>query len=316
MKSYMVFYNVDENIYNEILKILFEYKSIHEQKNKGIKDRFEILTDFGSIFITYYTSNKLLIQSRSTNIVFTKLINEINRIVSTNIKKVEKDEKFLDEYKYYIGCDESGVGEAFGSMFLGCVAIEQINLLKLKSILGEKNVRTLNRNQILEILNLIQHTYDYRIKSYSAVEIDKYNKIAILDNGYMELISTILDKKSNCVIILDDYGIGSKFSKFIKSLRDKGLSIIVQSKADEMYISCKIASLIARYHRFQEIQQINSLYALVDPITHEKVFPHSGAANDPNTKRYLSLYKILNPNKEFPYFVRRKWKNIKKFNNM
>ena len=83
-------------------------------------------------------------------------------------------------------------------------------------------------------------------------------------------------------------------------------------KADEEYTACKIASLVARQARLDEIDHINKTNSLVEDGTMDMISPGSGAASNLMTEKYLALYRQKFPDAEFPPFVRKKWANIER----
>ncbi len=62
----------------------------------------------------------------------------------------EKPTEIPSNVKYYIGCDESGAGETFGSMFLGCVIVDADNLKNIQQIFDIQNIKILEEHEILE----------------------------------------------------------------------------------------------------------------------------------------------------------------------
>ena len=113
-------------------------------------------------------------------------------------------------------------------------------------------------------------------------------------------------------MIIDDYGIRYELTSYVNELKKQGIEIIVKNKADEQYTACKIASLVARKARMDEIENINNTNVLVDNETKDMVVPGTGAASNPMTEKYLVMYRKKMPDAELPPFVRRKWANIRK----
>ena len=98
--------------------------------------------------------------------------------------------------------------------------------------------------------------------------------------------------------------------RFLNSLKSQGIEVIAINKADEQYTACKIASLIARKARIEEIENINKTDFLDSQTSNELILPGSGSSSNPNTARYLIEYRKKFPASEFPSFVRKKWKNV------
>jgi len=289
------------------------FSLIDRQLQQGMTDTFEIKTTEGRINFTYYSNGKLMIQSSPSNTVYTKMVLDISKSFSLEpVEKIEFQPKEESEMinEYYIGCDEAGAGESFGSMFLGCAIIYKDQLDIICNIVKGKNMRELKKQEIIQILNAIDGTYQSNLKIYSACDIDNNTKNILLDRGYIELISKTIMEKSNVSVIIDDYGIRPEMMKFVNDLKKKEIEVIVKTKADEEYTAVKIASLVARKARLEEIEHTNSEYVMVDKEKQEMIFPESGSASNPNTVRYLIEFRKRNPYAEFPPFVRKKWKNV------
>ena len=309
-----VFDGIDDSKFNEIKKIVdsqFKYKT--KEPQQGVKESLIIDTTEGNISLTYYSKGKVLLQSSPSNSVYAKLADDLANTLSVSpTKKVEvipKEESELIS-DYYIGCDEAGAGESFGSMFLGCALIPKENLEAICNIIKGKNIRQLTKHEVNQTYNAISSLFDSAIKIYSAAEIDAGSKNVLLDRGYIQLISKIIEGKSKFSIVIDDYGTRHEMNKFASSLKTQDAEVIIKNKADEQYTACKIASLIARKARIEEVNYIDNTNSLVDQTTKDLISPSTGAASNPNTARYLIEYRKKFPTAEFPPFVRKKWKNV------
>ena len=318
MKPNTVFENLNDGDYAKIISNLKSgFVLIEREIQQGTKEAFTIKSTEGKINFTYYNNRKFMIQSSPTNTVYVSIIQDISK--SLSIIPHEKEEIIPKEEselisEYYVGCDESGAGESFGSMFLGCAVIQKKNLESICDIIKGKNIRQLNEREITQILNAISGTYESNVKVYSPSEIDDGLKNVLLDRGYIDLIDSAIQNKSKISIVIDDYGIRYELEKYLKKINSENIVVIVKTKADEQYTACKLASLIARKARMENITHINSINTLVDDETKEMIMPGSGAASNENTERYLKEFRIRFPDAEFPPFVRKKWLNIVKIN--
>ena len=127
----------------------------------GLAESFDIL--FESIKVHYYTKGKLLFQSSPTNKTYANLIPEIDRKFSLNsLDGIEQESIDVpSDLKYFVGCDESGTGETFGSIFLGCVVVDAGNLKNIQRIFDNPNIKNFEEYEILE-------KYD-KIKKYCEI---------------------------------------------------------------------------------------------------------------------------------------------------
>ena len=315
MKSNEVF-EVSLDKYPDIKRDITKKFKINSKQSSSdsITDLFEIMTKEGKITFTLYKTNKLMIQASLNNQDFIEIVNGISDSLSTIAKKsntVSPSEEHKLEFDYYVGCDEAGRGETFGSLFLGCALIKKENLKLIEDTINNKNIRKLNKSNI-EIINTnLKSNYDFLSKEYSPKEIDKYSLNILLDKGYKELLSQIIDNNRNLMIAIDDYGIGSELKNYIKIIEREDVKVIVKHKADEEYTACKIASLGARSLRVKEIEKLDKEFFLIEETTGEKIFPSTGSSSNSNTKKYLEIFRKQNPTLEFPSFVRKKWTNVK-----
>ena len=316
LKPNSVFENLSSEDYTKIVNYLkTRFSLIDREIQQGTKEAFTIKTTEGKINFTYYNNGKFMIQSSPTNTVYISVVRDISKLLSITPNEKEeiipKEESELIS-EYYIGCDESGVGESFGSMFLGCAIIPKKNLEPICDIIKGKNIRELNEQEINQIYNVISSLFEQGIVIYSAPEIDAGTKNILLDRGYIKLIADAIQKKSKISIVIDDYGIRFELQKYLTTINSDDIFIIVKTKADEQYTACKLASLIARKARLEEITHIDSTNTFVDHETKEMISPGSGAASNPLTELYLREYRKHFPDAEFPPFVRKKWANIVK----
>jgi len=177
-------------------------------------------------------------------------------------------------------------------------------------LFGYQIISKIDSHEINELINATKNNFKYVIKQYTPNEIDSVSKIVLLDRGYIELISKVISNVANSVIIIDDYGISRELRSYLNELEKNGHKMIVKYNADEEYTACKIASLVARYARINEVDNINKKYKLIDERTNCNIIPGAGSASNTQTKRYLIEYRKQNPYSNFPPFVRTKWRNV------
>jgi len=313
MNSYHTFKNISPSVYQEIkdfIKLNYEIK-ILEKTSPGLKESFDILSE--SIKAHYYTKGKLLFQSSPTNKTYAKLVFDIDAKFSLNTldEMEQKPTAVQSDVKFFVGCDEAGAGETFGSMFLGCVVIDAENLKNIEQIFDTQNIKELDEFEIIEKYNKIkEYCKIFKIKC-EASEINKNSKNTLLDQKYEELLSEAISGKEKLFVIIDDYGIKRGLRLFLENLESKGNIVIVENKADEKYAACQTASVVARKERFEEIQNLNKKFNVRDE-SGKIIYPGSGNAANPQTTEYLEAFMKLHPSKDLPPFVRRKWSNVKK----
>ena len=314
MRSFHTFKNISPSVYQEIKNFInSRYKiRVSEKTLPGLAESFDIL--FESIKVHYYTKGKLLFQSSPTNKTYANLIPEIDRKFSLNsLDEIEQESiEAPSDLKYFVGCDESGTGETFGSIFLGCVVVDAGNLKNIQRIFDNPNIKNLEEYEILDKYDKIKKYCEIFENKCEASEIDKSNKNTLLDQKYKELIGNAISGKEKLGVIIDDYGIQRGLKSFLDRLRSEGNTVIVETKADEKYAVCQAASVVARKERLEEIRNINKEFGVQDEDG-KIVYPGSGNAGNAQTEKYLKAFNKLYPSKDLPPFVRRKWSNVKKF---
>ncbi len=312
MKPNHTFPDISRSEYQEIKDFINQkYKiQILEKTSSGLEEAFDILNE--SIKVHYYTKGKLLFQASPTNKTYANLVSDIDRKFSLNLlEEIETSTEIPSDVKYYVGCDESGAGETFGSMFLGCVTIDADNLKNIEEVFDIQNIKMLEEYEILEKYKVIKKFCKIFVKKCIASEIDETSKNTLLDRKYKELLNEATPEKEKACVIIDDYGIQRELKSFVDDLQRIGNTVIVVNKADEKYAICQAASVIARKERFAEMRDIDREFNLQDELG-RRVFPGSGNAGNSQTAQYLETFMKQNPGKELPPFVRRKWRNVQK----
>ena len=313
MKPYHTFKNISPSVYEEIknfIKLKYKIKVL-PKTSPGLKEYFDIL--YESIKVHYYTNGKLLFQSSPTNKTYAKLVFDIDKKFSLNsLDEVEeKTTEIPSNIEYFIGCDEAGTGETFGSMFLGCALVDAENLKNVQQIFDIPNIKELSEYEIIDKYNKIKKYCKIFVKKCEVSEIDKVSKNTLLDQKYVELLNEAISGKEKLCVIIDDYGITRELKSFLEKLSSNGNTVIVENKADEKYPACQAASVVARKERFDEIRDINKNFGVQDELG-KNVYPGEGNASNPQTTKYLEAFMKKYPSKELPFFVRRKWSNVKK----
>ena len=315
MKPYHVFRGISPRTYKEIKDLIradFEIQ-VSEGTMPGLEERFEVLGE--SVKVHYYKTGKLLFQSSPANRAYARLVSEISRKFSLGLPGMEAEvpTRIPQNAKCHVGCDEAGAGEAFGSIFLGCVAVTGTENLKgLEQVFDDPDVKGFGEHDILEKYERIKRYCRIFVKRCEAPEVDRVNKNVLLDQRYEELLwEAISEEESTCVIV-DDYGIGRGLKSFLEGLKSRGHFGIVEARADEKYAVCQAASVAARKCRLEEIRDLNREFCIEDEDG-KTVCPGSGNAGNPQTARYLESFVRTYPSRELPPFVRRKWGNVRKF---
>jgi rRNA-processing protein FCF1 len=181
------------------------YNIIDKSLQQGVKDVFEINTLDGRIVFTYYHKGILMIQSSPTNTDCSKLIGKISEMMLSKPEKkynVVPSEENDSRYEYFIGCDEAGAGESFGSMFLGCALISRekvensrLIVLDTSAIISRIVTKDVNSSRYLEGNKFLLPSFVYE-------ELD--TKGPNLKKGGQKEILEMKEMKSNGLIDFDE----------------------------------------------------------------------------------------------------------------
>ncbi len=210
-----------------------------------------------------------------------------------------------------IGIDEAGRGPVFGPMIQAAVLINTKRIPELIK-LGVKDSKKLSRQKREFLYSKIVDDIatQVEIEEITAVHITTTmeQKIMTLNGlelaGVEKLLNRIKVPKSSCEIIVD------QFDKRKNLIEKTILKIcphcepIVKEKADEQYVICSAASIMAKCQRDWRLDDIKVQYH------HLGVEIGSGYTSDPITQKFLSLHIEELKKREFP-FVRYSWKTIR-----
>jgi len=221
LKPNYTFTNISRSTYQEIKDFIkLKYKiQVLEKTSPGLEESFDVLNE--SIKAHYYTKGKLLFQSSPTNKTYANLVSDIDRKFSLDLfdEMEENSTEISSDVKYFVGCDESGAGETFGSMFLGCVTVNADNLKNIQQIFDIQNIKILEEYEILEKYEAIKKYCEIFVKKCKASEIDETNKNTLLDRKYKGLLNEAIPQKEKVCVIIDDYGIQRELKSFVDNLR-------------------------------------------------------------------------------------------------
>lgn len=294
--------HVAKEKWQEIEKILLDAGGIKDKETKGVRELWRIRA-FGTVFTLWEKGTVFTPCSGSEKVV--KICNTISEILGESLEKPEKE--------FLIGLDETGKGEVLGHSVLAGVVFPSKILGRIQDLLGVADTRKKKStsywdNLFMEIDVLKGEGLDFIIEKIPPWHVDQYNLNKIMDMVYQRILGYFTRKvpTRNTRIVIDDYGIGTILSGYLKSLGETGAEIIVEHKADENYQESRLASVIAKREREKVMEAITISYSLPDiPVG-------SGNAGDPATLKWLEEWKKTKG--EWPWFVKRSFSTIRKLN--
>lgn len=200
------------------------------------------------------------------------------------------------------GVDEAGKGPVLGPLVLAGVCIEEEKIAELEK-LGVKDSKLIaphRRTQLFEKIILLAKKY--KIVKVEAQEIDSRANVGLNLNQLEALkCSEIINTLKPDIVYVDSpvSPHASKFGDLIRAnLKDKGVKIVAEHKADTKYLVVGAASILAKVTRDEEIEKIKK----------EVGFNFgSGYPSDERTMKFLEEHW----ENKLAKYIRKSWGTIK-----
>lgn len=263
---------------------------------------------YSDVTITYYASGKLFCTD-SNDQAIVKIHKYIYSLVGSQFIQPTRE--------YLLGFDETGKGEVIGHTILVGVLIPADLYTELEIHIGTANTKVKHEFKYWdEIYRKIDYYtkqgLKYIIQKIPPWQIDKYNINKIFDITYQRILNQLIEglEKQKLRIVLDDYGVGFHLNKFLKVLENSGAEVIKTTKADNIYLEARVASIISKREQQRLIDAIsrNPEYEIPGkPIG-------SGNAGDKKTIEWLKAWKKTG--KDWPWFVKRSFKTIREIDGI
>lgn len=185
-----------------------------------------------------------------------------------------------------LGIDEAGKGPLIGSMFIAGTMFSEEKLQHLKE-LGVKDSKMILQDKRVELAIEINSMVEgIKVIEVSPNEIDNaVNRVGDLNLNWLEAIkqAEIINelKPDRAVIDCPSTNIQA-YSAYLKKYINKNLinkiELIVQHRADQNFIECSSASIMAKTNRESHIKQLKKKYHIEFG---------SGYPSDPTTKKFI-----------------------------
>ena len=180
----------------------------------------------------------------------------------------------------FIGCDEVGVGDFFGPVVYVSVSFDKdiIELLS-KLNLQIRDSKKLDDQEIIDIYKQVVDIVPFSSQICFDSQIDD-NLNSIGQKVYFHHQNVLNQKKR---IIIDLFTTENSFYKYSKELNITWPNdIILKTKADSIYMTVALASIIARALFLIEMDKLNKKYQIIFPL---------GAGNVlPTARKFVDLY--------------------------
>ena len=201
------------------------------------------------------------------------------------------------------GIDEAGRGSVIGPLIIAGISIKKSNIKKLEAI-GVRDSKALTRNKrnflFYKILDLSEFVCIYKVDCKTIDENVYQRKLNKLEGGIM---STIIKHLAVDIAYVDSCDVNiNRYTNYLKSnLKfENNTRVIAMHKADRINPAVSAASIIAKVIRDREIQILEENFQNIG----------SGYPSDKKTMYFLNTW--IKEYKEFPYFVRKSWRPIRK----
>lgn len=205
--------------------------------------------------ITIYHTNKLLIQGTDSDEIYQEILTLIDGKIT----------------KAIIGSDEVGTGDYFGGITV-CSCFVPIEKQKWLQKLGIRDSKQLSDESIRKLAPILKKEL---VHAVILLNNEKYNEIskfpdinlnkmkAILHN---QVINKILTNKINYdEVIVDGFTTQDKYYEYLKKQKDVFKAAKLVEKAEDKYLAVAAASIIARYHFLEHLNNLSSQYHLILP---------------------------------------------------
>ncbi|MCS7299298.1 MAG: hypothetical protein RMJ37_04985 [Spirochaetia bacterium] len=266
-------------------------------------------------------SNKLLPSEPKSTYEFSRFVSPCGVLVVFKSGKVLLQHKGLDDveeflisinsygnYSIMIGADEVGKGELFGGILVCGVRILSDTYKKLERLAsGMDTKRNAHLDRLEKFVSEIKSLgVEYALDEIPVEKLEPRSMNKLLTLSYVKVIKEVVDNvspdtsKGSTRIVIDDFGMSRNDRNSVLASFSFA-DVVIEPKADDNYLECKVASLISRYYREKFLEYINSKY-VVDGIK-----PGSGNLSDTNTIKWIR--KWYESYGSIPPFVRR-WKII------
>jgi ribonuclease HII len=201
------------------------------------------------------------------------------------------------------GVDDAGRGPVIGPLVIAGVIIEEEKIERLK-MLGVKDSKQLlpsARNRLSkEIPGIVD---DYHVLEIGSEELDKIvnraPKFQRLNMLEAKVMAQVIEKLRPEMVYVDSSDTRTeRFKNNILDYLSFTPRIVSEHKADINYPVVSAASIMAKVHRDNKIEEIKKEYGEIG----------SGYAHDAVTIKFLREY--YSENGDFPPIVRRSWKTL------
>jgi len=200
----------------------------------------------------------------------------------------------------YVGLDEAGRGSCVGPLVVSLVAADEAGLRALAE-LGVRDSKKLAPSRRLEIFPGILSCSTYvAVRAVQPQVIDAHNISHLTMEAMRSLVAPLARRYPIRRVVADYVNPPKRLRRLLKGLLRPEVEVLVMKDADDNYVECMAASIVAKVVRDNEIAKLRAFYGVRG----------SGYPSDPETLEWLRSKASQGP---LPPCVRRSWRTVKRF---
>jgi ribonuclease HII len=252
---------------------------------------------------TYYTTGTLYVTD-SDDPALLEAQRSIDRLAGVRFAAPSRD--------VLIGLDETGKGEIFGPVILAAVTLPRALFGQIEEVIGVADTKVSRQPRYWEELFAridfyCAQGFDWATASISPYELGRASVNGLLDRRYRELLATVVERidPGRARVVLDDYGAGSLLQHYLRELASAGAEIVRVTRADDRYLECRLASLVAKRAQQKLLQAIRDDERF-------RLAGHqlgSGNTSDPKTLGWLRAWHATG--RPWPDFVKQSFRTVR-----
>lgn len=203
-----------------------------------------------------------------------------------------------------MGVDEAGRGPVIGPMVIAAVTVNS-NQLPYLNKLGLKDSKLIKRSKRRKLTPIIENQIrEVRFAVITPQQIDKNNINQIELIQIADLINRVSPDRVYFDLPVNPGGASRYHNDLRDLLGDQSIELIGENRADNKFSIVSAASILAKVKRDKNIQKLRSEYGDFG----------WGYPAEKKTRKFL--LRCLEEKGSFPECVRKRWKTVKKIENL
>ncbi|MAF89845.1 MAG: ribonuclease HIII [Bdellovibrionaceae bacterium] len=242
---------------------------IIEQKNIQYGTQLKLEKQNEKISVGVYNTGKFLVQGKDS-----QLKQELQSFLGLSpgksaASKTEKTQQSIEHnHEVWIGVDESGKGDFFGPLVVSAVVVHKKLEEQLKS-LGVVDSKKLSDQRIMEMAPQLMGKLKHHSEALMPIEYNqRYSKVQnlniLLGNLHVDCIEQLFDDRVD-MYLSDQFSNDKSLLENIVKKRGLDEKKLMQAPKAEQDLAVACASIIARYHFIELLNDLSSKFGMVFP---------------------------------------------------